>query len=152
MPVWSHSYTVHLTCRMRGWPAAPMFIALADTAMTTTVMRTTIAGPGEDWTTVTVPFTATASGTAAPTLGLYVSLPVTAPTGQDGIFEIARWAVYAGDYDGDYWDGDTTDSVTRGYYTWTGSPHASTSQRYLAQIQGRSSISCTWQPRRWLVI
>lgn len=50
-----------------------------------------------------------------------------------------------------YFDGDTPDT-TEVLYDWTGTPHNSPSVKRTALVSGRSSVTCSWRPRRRLVI
>ncbi|MCG8926655.1 phage tail domain-containing protein [Lentzea sp. CC55] len=52
---------------------------------------------------------------------------------------------------GAYFDGGLPDSQIN-IFEWTGEPHASASVQRGVITVGRSSIICSWRPRKWLVV
>ncbi|MFC4089359.1 hypothetical protein [Micromonospora sp. GCM10011541] len=145
-----------LLMRMRrsgGWGTGNVSALLCDPRYGNRLMgEVVVTNVGSEWKDVRVTFTAETDGSAASDIGLYCALPNDAPTDTDGYFDLAHWAVIPGEYTGDYFDGDNPDSLTSGIFAWTGASHASTSTNSLAQIVGRSTITCSWQPRKWMVI
>ncbi|WP_073839550.1 phage tail domain-containing protein [Micromonospora sp. CB01531] len=146
-------YTFIARVRLSGWTARTMDFRLADGTATKAIMNPVLVPSiGSDWKDVRVTFTALNDGSLDAGIGLYVSLPPDAPATVDGYFDVAYWAVVTGDYTGEYFDGDTPDSQTVGVYDWSGTPHASVSTVSVPKIVGRSSITCSWRPRKWMVV
>ncbi|MDH6462053.1 hypothetical protein M2302_002228 [Micromonospora sp. A200] len=148
-------YTLLMRMRVQGWGSPGITVALANPGYGNRVMdAVTVSSVGSAWKDVRVVFTAQADASVDSTIGLYCGLPLNPPAAGSGhgTFDIAYWAVVPGDYTGTYFDGDNKDTEIAGYYDWTGTPHASVSTNSLAEVQGRSSITCTWRPRNWMVI
>ncbi|WP_202902311.1 hypothetical protein [Salinispora pacifica] len=146
-------YTLLVRMRMAGWPSDEVSLRIANEAGSAEVMPSThVFGVGAGWMDARIHFTALADAGTDADIGLHISLPDTLSPTTHGQFDLAHWALISGSYTGSYFDGDSLDSLTTGVHQWTGVNHASASTRSLPQVVGRSSISCTWRPRRWMVI
>lgn len=147
------TYTLLARMRLSGWTPRTLGVRLADDSLSTQPMaEVLISNVGSDWRDVRVTFTALEDSAANTQVGLYVSLPNEPPVTEHGHFDLAHWAVIPGEYTGPYFDGDTPESLQAGFFSWDGAAHASTSSNYLATVVGRSSITCSWRPRKWMVI
>jgi hypothetical protein len=146
-------YTLLARIRRSGWDPGSVGIRLSPGSGSPEVFTTvTVTNVGSSWVDVRHTFTALVNGDADAGIGLYVSLPNTPPTDQHGYFDLAHWAVIPGDYSGQYFDGDTADSLQQGLFGWAGVAHDSVSNNNLAKVTGRSSVVCSWRPRKWMVI
>ncbi|MEU7905893.1 hypothetical protein [Actinoplanes sp. NPDC049118] len=146
------TYTLLIRLRQIGGSAGTLPIRIAPATGAPWVMAN-INTPsiGDAWTKFRHTFTAAVDGSDNSDIGLYITLPNPSPT-VDSHLDIDYWAVMPGAYTGDYFDGTTTDSEAGGVYGWTGTANASTSIRRAALVTGRSSITCTWQPRKRVII
>jgi hypothetical protein len=146
------TYTLVARMRLSGWSESTVRLRLSDGGANQVFALVDVAGVGSSWRDVRHVFTAQIDGTVDPAIGLYCTIPLTPPDDQHGYFDLAHWAVIPGDYAGQYFDGDTADSLQQGLFSWAGAAHDSVSNNSYAKVVGRSSIACSWRPRKWMVI
>ncbi|WP_144722244.1 phage tail domain-containing protein [Cellulosimicrobium sp. TH-20] len=83
--------------------------------------------------------------------------PNTVPTPENG-FRLRRAVVAFADTEAGalaaverYFDGDTAHTSERAY-AWQGTPGASPSVERAVTVQGQTSVSISWRPRRWFML
>jgi hypothetical protein len=122
-------YTLWFRYRATGWQGSHTFqVQVADTTSQNVVAAydTPRLINSSTWTDYRRTFVAQRDATAATVM--FVSLPLTPQATVDGVFEIRRWMLVEGEYNGDYIDG------TRPFSKWDGTAHASTSVGYAPQL------------------
>ena len=120
------TYTLLMRYRSSGWGATQnVSISLKDATSLYPIMSDDTRPLNTGWTEYRRTFTALIDGRNS--TNLYISLPVTPQTGTDGIFDLAEWAIVAGDYKGAYFDGNSVSPSADMSYLWLGTVDASKS-------------------------